>query len=222
MSLIYSPFGMRPLYSPSGILRPAANAYSSGGGLFGGGGTIASGYNTNIFANGPVQIDSQTPSGNLIIVPAQGAASATDLAKANRIIGAFQGVEFTLTATGRRTVSNYWPAGTVATNIVAWFTRDTEMIYEIQANGPVSGANVGAQASITANNTNSGNTTTGFSSVGLDVTTANSLTPPAANGFNQLEIVGFSQRADNAPGDAFTIVQCRIAAHQDRVGSASY
>jgi len=211
---------MRPLYSPSGILRPAANAYSSGGGLFGGGGTIASGYNTNIFANGPVQIDSQTPSGNLIIVPAQGAAGAAASTKAQQIIGSFQGVEFTLTATGRRTVSNYWPAGTVATNIVAWFTRDPEMVYEIQANGPVAAANIGAQASITANNTNSGNATTGFSSVGLDVTTANSLDQTGK--FNQLSIVGFSQRADNAPGDAFTIVQVRIAAHPDRVQQSSY
>lgn len=222
MSLLFSPFGMRPLYSQSGILRPAANAFSSGGGLFGGGGTIASGYANNIFANAPVQIDSQTPAGNLILVPALGAASATDLAKVNRIIGTFQGCEFTLTATGRRTVSNYWPANTVATNIVAWFTRDPDMVFEIQANGPVAAANVGAQASITANGSANGNTTTGFSSVALDVTTANSLTPPAANGFNQLRILGFSQRADNAPGDAFTIVQVNIAAHQDRPGIASY
>lgn len=218
MSSAYNPYGLAPALHPSGIVRPSV----AGGPQPLGGLTIASGYANNIFQNSPVQVDSQTPAGNLILVPAQGAASATSIANVNRILGSFQGVEYTLTATGRRTVANFWAAGTVATSIVAQVTRAQDIIYEIQANGSVASTALGAQASITTNGSANGNTTTGFSSVGLDVTTANSLSPPAANAFNQLRIVGFSQRIDNLPGDAFTQVLVQIAAHQDTASQGSY
>ncbi len=206
MSLNYNPFGLQPALHESGILRPAPTP-----------GTIASGYATSIFMNSPVQVDSGTPSGNLILATALGAAGAG--AAANRIIGAFQGVEYTLTADGRRHVSNQWPAGTVATNIVAWYTRDPNMTYEIQANGSVPATALGGQASITSNTGASGNTTTGFSTVGLDVQTAGSLTQTSTN---QLRIVGFSQAIDNAPGDAYTVVQVKIAMHQDVANQVGY
>lgn len=206
MSLNYNPYGLQPALHESGILRPAPTP-----------GTIASGYATQIFMNSPVQIDSGTPSGNLILATALGAAGAG--AAANRIVGAFQGVEYTLTADGRRHVSNQWPSGTVATNIVAWYTRDPNMTYEIQANGSVPATAMGAQASITANTGASGNTTTGFSTVGLDVQTAGSLTQASTN---QLRIVGFSQAIDNAPGDAYTVVQVKIAMHQDVANQIAY
>lgn len=212
MSTSFNPYGLQPLLNQSGIIRPAPTP-----------GVITSGYNTNLFMNTPVQIESATPLGTIVIAAAMGAGSATPTA-ANRLIGSFQGVEFTLTATGRRTVSNQWPAGTVATQIVAWYTRDPWLTYEIQANGPVTQANLGFQASITTNNTSSGNTTTGFSTVGLDVTTANSLVGPGSNPtfFNQLRIVGFSQAIDNTVGDAFTKVQVQISLHQDVANQATY
>lgn len=212
MSATYNPYGLVPILSQSGIIRPAPTP-----------GVIASGYATNLFQNAPVQIESATPTGNLVIAAAMGAGSATPSA-ANRLIGSFQGVEYTLTATGRRTVANYWAASTVATAIVAWYTRDPYLTYQIQANGPVTQANLGFQASITTNNTSSGNTTTGFSTVGLDVTTSNSLVGPGSNPtfYNQLRIVGFSQAIDNAVGDAFTQVQVQISLHQDVANQIGY
>ncbi len=215
MSAAYNPFGLMPVAHPSGIVRPSV----SGGPQPYGGLTIASGYTANIFQGSPVQIDQGTPAGNLILSVAKGAASATALTATNLLIGSFQGVEYTLTATGRRTVGNYWAASTVATNIVAWATRDSSIIYEIQANGSVAATALGAQAAFTTNLTGNGNTTTGFSTVGLDVTTGSSVTQTQ---FNQLRIVGFSQRIDNLPGDAFTIVQVEIAAHQDRAAQLAY
>jgi hypothetical protein len=167
--------------------------------------------------NSPVQIDTGTPSGNLLLATALGAAGAG--AAVNRILGAFQGCEFTLTATGRRTVSNFWPASTVATTIVGWATRDAWIIYEIQASGSVAATALGGQASISTNLTGNGNTTTGFSTVSLDVTTGGSLTQTSTN---QLRIVGFSQRIDNLPGDAFTIVQVQISMHQDVASQVAY
>lgn len=205
--LAFNPFGLQPQLSPAGPGVRIAQYQ----------GSIASGAAFNVFQNAPVQIDAATPSGNLILPTALGAAAAG--AAANRIIGSFQGVEFTLTATGRRTVSNYWPASTVATQIVAWYTRDPTIIYKIQANGPVTAANLGGQASLTTNGSGNGNTTTGFSTVGLDVTTGGSLTQTSTN---QLRIVGFDQDPNNSPGDAFTIVQVQISMHQDVANQVAY
>lgn len=207
MSTAYNPYGLAPLFNQSGILRPAPTP-----------GVIASGYGTNLYMNTPVQIDGTTPTGNLVIAGAQGNAVATPTA-ANRLIGSFQGVEFTLTATGRRTVSNTWPTGTVATNIVAWYTRDPWMTYTIQANGPVNQLNLGNQYSITANTTASGSTV-GFSTVGMDTTVT---IGTQANGFfNQLRVVGFDQGINNTVGDAFTVVQVQISLHQDVANQAAY
>lgn len=212
MSSIFAPFGLAPTLNQSGIIRPAPTP-----------GVIPSGFGTNIFLNAPVQIDPTGGTGAVQPAPALGAGSAAP-ALANRLIGTFQGTEFTLTATGRRTVANFWASGTVATQIVAWYTRDPWLTYEIQANGPVAQTNLGNQASITANGSPNGNTTTGFSTVALDVTTANSLVGPTSNPtfFNQLRIVGFSQRVDNAVGDAFTIVQVQISMHQDVANQSTY
>lgn len=215
MSAAYNPYGLLPVLHPSGIVRPSV----SGGPQPYGGLTIASGYANNIFQGSPIQVDQGTPSGNLILAVAKGAASASALTATNLLIGSFQGVEYTLTATGRRTVGNFWAASTVATNIVAWITREPNMYYQIQANGSVAATALGAQAAFTTNGSSNGNTTTGFSTVGLDVTTGSSLTQTQ---FNQLRIVGFAQLIDNLPGDAFTQVIVEIAAHQDRAAQLAY
>jgi hypothetical protein len=206
--LTYNPFGLAPFsHLGGGTVRP--DIYP---------GTIASGYANNIFQNSPIQIDAATPSGNLILAAAQGAAGASTAAQ--RILGSFQGVEYTLTATGRRTVGNFWAASTVATAIVAWHTRDPNIAYRIQANGSVAATAVGAQASITTNGSANGNTTTGFSTVGFDVTTANSLKQDGS--LNQLRIIGFDPDINNTPGDAFTSLIVQISAHQDVAQVASY
>lgn len=212
MSTVAAPYGLAPVLHPSGIVRPAV---SGGPGPYGGM-TIASGYANNIFLNAPIQIDSTTPSGNIVLATGQQTAGA--VTAAGRVLGSFQGTEFTLTATGRRTVSNYWPANTVATNIVAWVTRDPWIVYEIQANGPVAATALGAQGTFTTNGSANGNTTTGFSTVALDTITI----PLSQASTNQVRIVGFSQQVTNTPGDLFTIVQVQISAHQDVANQTAY
>lgn len=208
MSLVFAPYGLAPVVHESGIVRPA---FGSGGGQPLGGYTIASGYANNIFQNSPIQVDQATPTSNIVLVAAF--APAASVTPAGKILGSFQGVEFTL-ATGRRTVSNFWPAGTVpfsGSQTVAWITRDPRIRYEIQANGSVPATAMGNLAAITANGSANGNTTTGFSTVGLDTATLQT----GGTNLTQLRIVGFSQRVDNNPGDAFTQVIVEIAAHQD-------
>jgi hypothetical protein len=149
-----------------------------------------------MFMNAPVLIDSATGD----IRPATAGA-------ANPLIGVMQGVEYT-NAQGRRTVSNWWPTGTVALandpGTVVYYTQDPWITYEIQANGVVARTSLGLIGSFTAQ---SGDTGTGLSTVTLDTATI-----LAAQ--DQLQIVGITKGPDNDWGDAFTIVQVQIARHQ--------
>lgn len=148
MSAFAAPFGLKPLYHPSGIVRPKAL-------------DIASGYNTSIFQYGIVALGA--PAVGLIIGPIAGP-----------IIGCFLGVEFT-PADGRRRYSNNWPANQTyqAGSCVAYYTDDQLITYEIQANGTITEAQIGNQFNATAE---VGNATTGFSTQALDNTTANPTT----------------------------------------------
>ena len=147
MSSTSAPFGLRPAYHPSGIIRPTAM-------------TIETGYNANIYQFQPVKLDTDGF--------VEGAGDS------DPIIGTFMGVEFTDTD-GRRRVSNKWTAATAATDIVAYVTLDPAIVYEIQANGSVSVTNISNQADFA--NADSGNVTTGLSLAVLDrsgfVTTGN-------------------------------------------------
>lgn len=198
MSAKFAPFGLMPTLHQSGTIRPSPTP-----------GTFASGHAENIFQYSPVYIDT---SGLIALAAAGGGSPATQ-----RLIGCFMGVEYTFTGTGRRVVSNYWPTGTVATNIVVWYMRDAYVTYRIQANGPITQAEMGNQASYTLNDSTAGNTTTGFSTVALDTATLSH-----ATNANQLRITGFDQSIDNAIGDAFTIVQVQIALHQDVANQVPY
>jgi hypothetical protein len=177
-----APFGLRPSYHPSGTIRPTFS-------------TIASGYNTNIFQGSPVGYIATG-------VIAMAAAGGTAVAGA---VGAFQGVEYTPT-NGRRVLSNTWPANQVATEIVAYLTEDPAIVYQIQANATLARTAVGAQYDWSTNDTNAGNTTTGLSTVSLDVASA------AANA--GLRVLGLTPGPDNDWGDAFPIVDVQLSEHQ--------
>jgi hypothetical protein len=187
VSAFAAPFGLKPLYHPSGIIRPKAL-------------DIASGYNTNIFQYTPVALGA----------PASGLIAST--AVTGPAIGTFSGVEYTPT-NQRRVYSNFWPANQVATQIVAYYTDDQLITYEIQANGSIAETQVGNQANVTAE---VGNTVTGFSTIALDTTTL------TTNGNALLKIVGLTPGPLNAFGDAFTIVQVQIANHQFTATRAAF
>lgn len=186
MSSINAPFGLRPSYSTSGILRPEQL-------------TIASGYASNIFQFSPIKIFTD---GTLQVA-----------APADRIIGVFMGVEFT-DAEGRRRYSNRWLSGTIATDIVAYTMRDQQpTVYEIQADGPLTVANIGNQANFEAV---VGSTVSGLSTQRLTVA---SLTPTANAA---LRILGISTAPDNVAGDLFTIARVQISRHQDVADQVAY
>lgn len=180
-----SPFGLRPAYHPSGVIRQEA-------------GTILTGYATNILQFAPVRIATD---GTLEI-----AAAGT------RAIGCFLGVEYDDTASGRRVLTNHWTASTAATNIVAYYTRDPAIIYEIQSDATMAVATMGSQYDW--NTATAGNTTTGLSEVTLDVGAG------AANA--GLRVVGVGQEPNNAWDDSFVNVFVEISEHQDVADVAQY
>ena len=142
MSTVSAPFGLRPDYHPSGVIRPTAY-------------TILSGYNANIFLNQPVKI----------VPSSTGEGTIAAAAIGDDFIGTFQGVEFT-DSDGRRRVSNKWTAGQVGTDVVAYVTLDPAIVYEIQANGTLDVDSIGKQFDYTT--ITAGNTTVGISQLMLD------------------------------------------------------
>lgn len=175
MSSVASPFGLKPAFHPSGCIRQLQ-------------GTIASAFGTDIFQFSPINIAAD---GTLV-----------PTAPGNPIIGSFMGVEWTGTD-GRRRVGNRWEANTVGTDIVAYYTEDPSIIYEMQADATLALAQIGNQYDFTAL---AGNAVTGLSSVALDAASG------GAN--NTLRIVGLNPAPDNIFGDAFPTLQVQISDHQ--------
>jgi len=180
MSATNAPFGLRPAFHPSGLDR--AQALANG---------IASGYGSNILKGQPVKY----VTGGTIQPAAAGDA----------FVGAFDGVEWTDT-TGRRRVSNYWPASTAGTAIVAYFYADQNIVYEIQTDGTIAQTSIGDEADLS--NTTAGSTTTGLSQCTLSTTLA------GAGNSAQMRILDIAPYADNAWGDDYVIVRANISEYQ--------
>ena len=182
MSSTNAPFGLRPAFHPSGLDR--AQALANG---------IVSGYGSAILKGQPVKYVTGG-----VIQPA-----AADEA----FIGAFAGVEFTDT-TGRRRVSNNWPASTayIAGSCIAYFYADQNIVYEIQADGSLAQTSLGDEANLS--NVTAGSTTTGLSQCTLSTTLV------GAGNSAQCRIIDIAPYTDNDWGDAFTIVRVNISEYQ--------
>lgn len=175
MSSTSAAFGLRPAFHPSGLDR--AQALTNG---------IASGYSSDILKGQPVKYN---PSNGNIVIATVGATWS----------GAFAGVEWTDT-TGRRRVSNYWPASSTGTNIIAYFYNDNNIVYEIQTDATIAQTSLGNEYNFS--NITAGSTTTGLSACTLGVSTV------VGNGNpGDMRVVDIAPYADNAWGDAYVIVR---------------
>ena len=184
MSATSAPFGLRPAFHPSGLDR--AQALANG---------IPSAYNTDILKGQPVLY----VAGSGVIEPVN--------ATADPVSGAFAGVEWTDT-TGRRRVSNYWPANTAyqTGSCVAYFYNDPNIVYEIQAAGSIAQTSVGLGANFS--NFAAGSNVTGLSQATLNATVL------ATGVQGQVQILDIAPYPDNDWGDAFTIVRVQVARRQ--------
>ena len=182
MSSTSAPFGLRPAFHPSGLDRAQALA-----------GGIVSGYTSDILKGQPVKY---VTSGT--IQPA---------AAGDAFVGAFDGVEWTDT-TGRRRVSNYWPANTAyqTGSCVAYFYADQNIVYEIQADGTLAQTSIGDEADLS--NTTAGSNVTGLSQCTISTTLA------GAGNTAQMRILDLAPYTDNAWGDSYVVVRANISKYQ--------
>ena len=191
MSATSAPFGLRPAYHPSGLDR--ASALANGIQAVSTSGNVSAGYATTILKGQPVKMNTAG------YIEVAGAGDA--------FLGAFAGVEWT-DSTGRRRVSNYWPANESfqVGSVIAYYYSDPNIVYEIQTAGTLPQTAIGDEFDLS--NTTAGSTTTGLSQATLSIT-------PAGSGNNaQMRIIDIAPYPDNAWGDPYVIVRAVIAEYQ--------
>jgi len=209
MSTTFKPFGLKPVYHPSGLDRAVPFV---GTNTFVTGSTFTAPYSLtageSFFQYQPVSL---TATGQLTIAN-QTAASGT-------VYGVFNGVEYT-TAEGRRTVGKSASKATLdaATEILFWIFADPAIVYEAQVNGSASTGSIGRQYNFdtTAGSLVTSGYTIGTGGAGFS-TTALLATPVATTVQGQVRVVGLGREVSypsgelNAWGDTYTIVQVQIA-----------
>ena len=190
MSSTSAPFGFRPSFHNSGQIRPKAYV-------------IASGYAANIFSGDPVKL---VDAGTIQLGTSDGTRSGT--VDGITLLGIFAGVEY-LDASGKPTISPFWPASTSGTSITAWVYDDPETLFDVQyANPGTAGTDsvqtaVGEECDWTVASPG-GSTRTGLSSTSLTVIQSTS---------GQFQITGFGYNINDSLTDAYVTATVRINEH---------
>lgn len=189
MSSTSAPFGFRPSFHNSGQMRPKAY-------------TITSTYAANIFSGDPVKL---TDNGVVELGTSDGTRSGT--AGGVLLLGIFAGCQY-LDASGKPTISPFWPSGTTGTEIVAWVYDDPETLFDVQYTNPSAGTTVqtavGEQCDWTIASPG-GSTRTGLSNTYLTAIQSTS---------GQFQITGFAYNINDSLTDAYVQVTVRINEHQ--------
>ena len=196
MSSTSAPFGFRPSYHNSGQMRPKAYV-------------IASTYAANIFSGDPVKL---TDNGVIQLGTSDGTRSGTT--DGITLLGIFAGCQY-LDASGKPTISPFWPSGATGTEIVAWVYDDPETLYDVQYTNPSAGTTVqtavGEECDWTVASPG-GSTQTGLSTTQLTAIQATS---------GQFQITGFAYNINDSLTDAYVTVTVRLneAAYKAPVNS---
>ena len=190
MSSTSAPFGFRPSFHNSGQIRPKAY-------------TIASTYAANIFSGDPVKL---TDNGVIQLGTSDGTRSGTT--DGVSLLGIFAGVQYR-DATGKPTISPFWPSGTTGTEIVAWVYDDPETLFDVQYTNPgtpgvtTMQTAVGEECDWTVASPG-GSSQTGLSSTQLGAIQTTS---------GQFQITGFAYNINDSLTDAYAVVTVRINEH---------
>ena len=140
-------FGMKPVKMIGGA------PYSGGQSRY----RIAANYGTSIFQGDMVA----QVTGGTVEVHADGGTVP--------VVGVFNGVQYTDPTSGDQVFSNYYPASTNASDIIAFIIDDPMVVYEVQADAAFPIADLFGNFDIVY--TSAGSTSTGISGAELDVTT---------------------------------------------------
>jgi len=182
MATTATPYGLRAVNHIGGT------PYAGSTRLF----PIASGYATNIFYGSVVQI---VAGGTIEIVTDLG--NNADQFPAG-VIGVFVGVTYTDPNLGTVVFRQNFPTGTVANDIRAYVIDDPDVVFQAQADGQVTQADLGQNTNFAVvQSTTTGDTTNGNSNSAVSATTA--VTATIA-----FRIVDFVDSPTSTVGDAFT------------------
>jgi hypothetical protein len=166
--------------------------------------TIASTYAANIFSGDPVKL---VDAGTIQLGTSDG--SRTGTVDGVSLLGIFAGCEYT-DATGKPTVSNFWPTGITATNITAWVYDDPETLFDVQYNNPGTPGTDTVQTAVGeecdwVQTAPGGSTSTGLSATLLTAIQSTS---------GQFQITGFAKNVNDNLTDAYVVATVRINEHQ--------
>jgi hypothetical protein len=187
MASTASPYGFKPVNEVGGL--PYAGSTRSFA-------LDPAGYGTNIFNGSLVYV---ATTGYLQLVTADGSDGTTNAFPAGTTltgaVGVFVGCSY-VNAQGQTLFSQYYPAN--ALNAVAFVVDDPNTVFQVQADGQLTIAALGANVTLAnAQSTSTGSTTTGNSNVAVSATTKTTTAPFRVIGFPNM--VGFS-----VVGDAYT------------------
>lgn len=186
MANLDASFGMKPVRMMGG------SPYSGGQSRY----RIAANYGTSIFQGDMVM----QVTGGTVEIHADGGTVP--------IVGVFNGCTYTDPTSGEQVFSNYYPASTNASDIIAFIHDDPNTVFEVQADDTFPVADLFGNFDIVY--TNSGSTYTGISGAELDVTTGATATSLP------LKAIDISQDPDNsdvasANTNVLVVIQNHIA-----------
>tara|TARA_R110002126_G_scaffold95830_1_gene224741 strand:- start:143 stop:727 length:585 start_codon:yes stop_codon:yes gene_type:complete len=179
-------FGLKPVRMMGG------SPYSGGQSRY----RIAANYGTSIFQ------------GDLVMQVTGGGVEIHADGGTVPIVGVFNGCMYTDPTTSEQIFSNYYPASTNASDIIAFIHDDPNTVFEVQADDTFPVADLFGNFDIVY--TNSGSTYTGISGAELDVTTGATATSLP------LKAIDVSQDPDNsdvasANTNVLVVIQNHIA-----------
>jgi hypothetical protein len=179
-------FGLKPVRMMGG------SPYSGGQSRY----RIAANYGTSIFQ------------GDLVMQVTGGSVEIHADGGTVPIVGVFNGCMYTDPTTSEQVFSNYYPASTNASDLIAFVHDDPNTVFEIQADDTFPVADLFGNFDIVY--TNSGSTYTGISGAELDVTTGATATSLP------LKAIDVSQDPDNsdvasANTNVLVVIQNHIA-----------
>jgi hypothetical protein len=161
-------FGMKPVRMIGGA------PYTGGQSRY----RIAANYGTSIFQGDMV---AQVTGGTVEVHADRGTVP---------IVGVFNGCKYTDPTSGEQVFSNYYPASTNASDLIAFIIDDPDVVYEVQADDTFPVADLFGNFDIVY--TSAGSTQTGISGAELDVTTG------ATNTNLPIKAIDISQDPNNS------------------------
>lgn len=148
MANLDSPFGLRPVRMVNG--SPFSNQQNRY--------RIAANYGTSIYQ------------GDLVKVVTAGGIERVAAGDGGLILGVFNGCTYTDPSSGKQKWSNYYPASTNASDIIAFVIDAPDTVFEVQADDTFPVADLFGNFDI-VDGSPVGDTTSGISNAELDVTT---------------------------------------------------